>query len=130
MFRPRCLINTEVKSKKRSDLFMEVFEFGDHPLKEVNALCGWWPTLVGYTSPTPRRSKTTQRKLTTQKEYSPPTDDIHHPQRKVTDFSTYRKMLIFIRIGPACLLLNKNWVKGIFTFCMNRAIEKCEKLIF
>ena len=37
---------------------------------------------------------------------------------------------------PQCLLnilawkLSKNWVKVIFVICMNRAIEKCAKLLF
>ena len=39
--RPKYLTNTEVESNKGSDLFMEVFEFGDHLLLVVNALCGW-----------------------------------------------------------------------------------------
>ena len=40
-FKPGYLTNTEVESKKRSNLFMEVFKFGDYLLLVVNVLTGW-----------------------------------------------------------------------------------------
>ena len=77
------------------------------------------------------------KKITTQKELSPPKEDSHQPQRKVTDFSTSIKILIFICIGCACLIhifiskkSSKNWVNVSFIFFMNRDIEKCAKLLF
>ena len=59
---------------------MEVFEFSDQITLEVYAICGWWPTFVGLTSLSPRRGNTTQRKLTAQKEESPPTEEGHRLQ--------------------------------------------------
>ena len=55
----------------------------------------------------------------------------NHPQMAVTDFKKLRKN---VKSYVLCCLwkskLSRYWDKVISVICMNRAIEKCAKLLF
>ena len=116
--------------------FMDIFQVSDHLLCMGPPLYGWWETFLGRSAWTQGGSTPLKQNSLSKIGWSLPREGRPHPKRVVTDFKNLHENINFYFYSTSMFVeylgqkIILEFSLGHFQICMNRAVEKCAKILF